>query len=98
MNRLSHRREQRFWRSLFVVLMVLTCLRIWLGPVESVPRVQAQVQNPAAQRLALISEVRQTNELLAEIVRILSHRTLHVRIEGADNTPSTSGKKRAPRR
>lgn len=97
MNRLFRRPEQRFWRSFLVVMIVLTCLRIWLGPLEAVPRVQAQLSNPAAQRLTLISEVRQTNELLAEIVRILSHRTLHVRIEGADNTPSTSGKMRAPR-
>ena len=97
MNRSPRRCEPRFWRSFLGVLIALTCLRIWLGPLETVPRVQAQQSNPAANRLTLISEVRQTNKLLAEIVRILSHHTLHVRIEGADNTPRTSGNMRPPR-
>ena len=70
--------------------LVLTCLRVWLGPEPILPRAQAQLPNPAAQRLEMVKELRRTNELLEAIDKRLKTGTLHVRLEGADNQSDAS--------
>ena len=83
--------------SLWTGLIVLTCLRVWLGPVEWTPRAQAQLPDSAKQRVDQIAELRRSNELLGEIVRILRTEQIKVVVEGSDKKPagtstSTSGR------
>lgn len=83
----EHRRGQ-ILRYVFFGGLLLTCLKVWIGPVSIASEVQAQLPDSAAQRKQQIDEQRRTNELLTDIKRILEDRTLKVRLEGADNPAS----------
>ncbi len=85
-----HSAVRHFVRGSVGALLVLTCLRVWLGPEPILPRAEAQLPNPAAQRLEIVKELRRTNELLEAIDKRLKTGTLHVRLEGADNQSDTS--------
>jgi hypothetical protein len=88
----SHRSDDRpraLARFLLTGFVVMTCLRVWLGPWESATTAQAQIPDSGLQRKQAIDEARRTNELLAEIKSILQHEVLNVRVESADN-PSGS--------
>ena len=78
-------RSHRFVDRLVVFLVLLTCLRIWLGPFPLLERAEAQIPDAGLQRKQLVDEARRTNELLSDIKRILETQTLHVRLQGADN-------------
>lgn len=77
----------RLWKSALYVLAVLTCLRVWLGPTQILPRAEAQIPDAGMQRKLMLEEAQRTNQLLAEIRQILTVQTLNVRIAGADNPP-----------
>ena len=62
----QHERERWLGRAV-ALLVLLTCLRVWTGPVFLVPSVQAQLPDPALQRKQLLEESRRTNRLLVEI-------------------------------
>lgn len=82
----EYQRQEPRWLHRIVVLVVLvTCLRVWIGPMTLVEPASAQVANPASQRTQLLTETRRTNQLLEEIKQLLKTHTLNVRIEGADN-------------
>jgi hypothetical protein len=81
----SEPRQNRFVNRLVTFLVVLTCLRIWLGPFPLLERAEAQIPDAGLQRKQLVDEARRSNELLSDIKRILESQTLHVRLEGADN-------------
>lgn len=70
--------------------VLLTCLRIWTGPLALESSAKAQLPNPAAQRANALAETRRTNELLTEIRDLLQKGTLHVRLEQADKHPDTN--------
>ena len=81
----SQPRQSRFVNRLVTFFVVLTCLRIWLGPFPLLERAEAQIPDAGLQRKQILDEARHTNELLSDIKRILESQTLHVRLEGADN-------------
>jgi len=78
-------RSHRFVDRLVVFFVILTCLRIWLGPFPLLERAEAQIPDAGLQRKQLVEAAQRTNELLSDIKRILESQTLHVRLEGADN-------------
>lgn len=78
-------RNHRYVDRLVAFFVIITCLRIWLGPFPLLDRAEAQIPDAGLQRKQLVDEVRRTNDLLSDIKRILETQTLHVRLEGADN-------------
>ena len=78
-------RPIRLGVALFVLL---TCLHVWIGPVQILEHASAQIPDSGHQRKLLIDETRRTNQLLTEIAQILREQTLNVRIATADNQPA----------
>lgn len=76
----------RFFRSIVAIFLVLTLVRVWLGPITLVSATQAQIPDSGLQRKEILQEIQRTNELLAEIRQLLATQTLNVRIQSADNT------------
>jgi len=74
-----------FVKGALWVIVGLTVLRVWSGTSPTLPTAQAQIADPAQQRLKLLKEAKLTNQLLLEIKAILKDGTLNVRIAGADN-------------
>lgn len=68
--------------SLFVLL---TCIRVWVGPEAILEQAQAQIPDSGMQRKQLLEETRRTNQLLLEIKQLLETHTFNVRMQGADN-------------
>jgi len=86
-----------FFRKAIAVVAVLTCIRVWSGPLPVTASARAQLPDSARQRLELIAAVEQTNRLLGEIKQILTDTTLNVQIRGADNTSADNqGPRRSP--
>ena len=79
----------RAFRTAAVVLVLLTCLRIWTGPEPLIERARAQIPDSGHQRKLLLDEARKTNNLLSEIATILRDRTLNVRLVPADTQAGT---------
>jgi hypothetical protein len=74
------------WLRLPVGLLVLaTCLRVWLGPAPILPEARGQLPDTAMQRKLLLEEARQTNRLLEDVKKMLKDHTFNVRVAGADN-------------
>ncbi len=82
-------RQGRFWNVALTVVVLLTCLRVWIGPTSLIAPVRAQIPDSGMQRKQLLEEARQTNRLLTEIKQFLTTGTLNVRVEGADNQSRT---------
>lgn len=78
-------RQSSLIRNLVIGVVLLTCLRIWMGPSTMIASVQAQLPEPAEYRKLLLQEARRTNEFLSEITETLKSRTLKVQIIEADN-------------
>jgi len=84
----------RWLNRLVSAFVLLTCLRVWLGPTPILESAYGQIPDAGLQRKQILDEARLTNQLLSDIKGILQAGTLHVRLEGADN-PVDRG---APRR
>ena len=84
----THKRLN-FYCQMMVVLLALIALRLWMIPVDLMPRAQAQVMDSGAQRLRIVTALQQTNGLLADIHDTLKG-TLKVSLEGDDNELKTS--------
>ena len=86
---MSHESRQplfdRAWKTLFVGFVLVSCLRVWLGPTEVLPRAQAQIPDAGTQRVAQIQISKETNRLLGEILSTLRKGTLNVRQVSTDN-------------
>ncbi len=82
---LQKRRLLKVGISLFVLL---TCIRVWVGPVAILEPAQAQIPDSGLQRKLILDETRRTNQLLAEIKQLLKTHTFNVRVQGADNPSS----------
>jgi len=67
------------------LFLLLTCIRVWVGPEITASRVHAQIPDSGLQRNLLLAEARRTNQLLSDIKRVLETGTLHVRLRSADN-------------
>lgn len=53
-------RQASFWRSLLVLFLAVTCMRVWLGPLPFESTAAAQLVNPTAQRREQLEELRQS--------------------------------------
>jgi hypothetical protein len=90
----SQHQKPRFLPYAIAIFVLLTCLRVWVGPVPLLPKAQAQIPDSGMQRKLLLDEAKRTNQLLGEIKQILTSHTLNVRLEGADNQARPPGKQR----
>jgi hypothetical protein len=79
-------------QRLVLGFVLLTCVRVWTGPLPVLETAYGQIPDAALQRKQLLDEAKMTNQLLADIKHALTAETLHVRLEGADNqvAPGTS--------
>jgi hypothetical protein len=93
--RLRSTRSGRFISVAISFFLLMTCLRVWIGPAPLLPRAEAQIPDAGLQRKLALEEAQRTNQLLSDIKRLLETHTLNVRIQGADN-PADGG--RDPRR
>lgn len=81
----------RLLRAVLCAAVVLTCARVWIGPMPLTESAYAQIPDSGAQRKAIVEELKQTNltllairNELAEIHKILATGTLNVRTAAAD--------------
>jgi len=77
-------REYRLVHKLVTAFVLLTCLRVWIGPVCFVEPAGAQMADPVSQRRQVLEETRRTNQLLTDIAKNMKTHTFKVSIEGAD--------------
>ena len=87
--------QSRGVRVILAGFVLASCARVWMGSGTVVSEARAQIPDAGAQRLDLLREVRQSNELLAKILDTLAHGTLRVRIEDAEK-PSGAKTRKAP--
>ena len=90
----SDGQQHRLLRSVIGVFVLLTCLRVWVGPMPLLQRAQAQIPDSGMQRKLLLEETKRTNRLLSDIKHIIETTTFNVRIEGADNQADKRTSKR----
>lgn len=86
MSTASQPHRGRLARHVLVGFVLLSCLRVWTGPLELGNPAQAQIPDSGAQRKRLLEAAQRTNQLLSEIKQVLTSHTLNVRVLGADNT------------
>lgn len=89
----------RWLRRLLVAFVLLTCLRVWLGPVQVLPRARGQIPDSGLQRKQLLDATRGTNQQLSRILSVLESGTLNVRVVSTDKKDAggplaPTGKKR----
>jgi|GEM_PF-1645370 len=84
--------SSRFIKRLLVVFVILTCVKVWIGPTELTPSARGQVKafDSGAQRRLLLDEARKTNRLLGEIIEVLESGMINVRIQSTDNKQTGS--------
>ena len=82
----AHRRKRHLLETVCVTFIILTCLRVWVGPVNADAQRPTVLPDPALQRQLQLKELQRSNDILHEIRNILTSQTLKVRIEGADHT------------
>lgn len=93
-----YQHEKRRWIHRTIVFVVLlTCLRVWLGPMAIVEPAYAQIPDPGMQRKQLLEETRKSNRLLTEIQQLLKTHTFNVRVQGADNQADAPAIERSDR-
>lgn len=80
-------------RAVGCLIVLATCLHVWMGPFSIVPAAYGQIPDAGMQRKQILEEAVRTNQLLSEIRTMLAERTLNVRVQGADN-PADSVKPR----
>ncbi len=76
---------QRWIQRLVTGFVLLTCLRVWLGPIPVLERAYGQIPDAGMQRKLILEQAQLTTQHLSDIKRILEAGTLHVRLDGADN-------------
>ena len=67
------------------LLILVTCLRVWVGPTPILQEARGQLPDRAKQRALLLDEARRTNQLLEQIKTLMQEHTFNVRVQGADN-------------
>ena len=90
------RRSYSWGRTILTAAVLATCLKVWVGSPPLLSQAQAAQANPAQQRKLVLAQAVRTNELLADIKRLLEHHTLNVRIRSADNQPDSARNPRTP--
>ncbi len=77
-------------KALGCLIVLTTCLRVWIGPFSILPEAYGQIPDAGMQRKLILEEAVRANQLLADIKTMLAEHTLNVRIQGADN-PAGAG-------
>lgn len=92
----SHYQYQysRWTRAAILLFVLMTCVRVWVGPMPLVAEARAQIPDSGKQRLQLLQETQRTNQILNEIKQLLKGHTFKVRVEGADNSLGVSPRPR----
>ena len=90
----NDRRRDGLGGRLMVLVVLATCLRVWMGPVAITESARAQIPDSGLQRQQVLEETRRTNLLLTEIKQVLISHTFNVRVQGADNQADTPAKRR----
>ncbi len=90
----SQPRQGGIFNRIVLGVVLLTCFRVWLGPIPFEQSADARIPDSALQRRQILDEARRTNELLSQIKHVLQAGTLNVRLEGADNQAGKPAKKR----
>ena len=98
MTRSEKTRKPSLGRWTLSAFVLLTCLRVWIGPTPVVQSAYAQIPDSGLQRKQTIEEIKRTNALLSEIRNLLKDGTLNVRVAGADKKAGASAPPRVPRR
>lgn len=81
----SFKRQESPWlRAAIAFFVLITCVRVWVGPIQFLDQAHGQLPDPALQRKAALAEAKRTNQLLAEIKQVLETKVLNVRIADAD--------------
>ncbi len=70
----------RVLRWLLVAFVLASCVRVWLGPGEVIPRAQAQIPDSGLQRKKQLDATIETNAILRQIHSTLQRETLSVRV------------------
>ncbi|HUU85776.1 MAG TPA: hypothetical protein VM243_19950 [Phycisphaerae bacterium] len=78
-------------RRLLVGFVVITCLRVWLGPVDILPQARGQIPDGGLQRKQMVDAVRETNRQMSQILTVLKSGTLNVRVVSTDKTGAAGG-------
>ncbi len=84
MDRTPQRQRLNFYSQVIIVLLGLIAVRLWMMPVDALPRAQAQFMDSGAVRLQLVRVGERTNTLLEQIQATLKG-TLRVQVD--DRTP-----------
>jgi hypothetical protein len=92
MSKRTERWCSKWLRVVVGTIVAITCVKVWLGPVNMIPEAQAQIPDAGAQRAELVREMRRTNELLGQVVKCLKTQTLKVQVVGTDK--KTEGRPR----
>ena len=76
--------------AVIVTLQALTLAGQWLGNSgpRMLPAAQAQLANPAAERQAMLDEIKSTNGKLDRLIGILESGQLQVRVANPDDNKS----------
>ena len=68
-----------FTTRVLVVVVAITCLKVWVGPLPIEATAEAQLPNQGAKLNEQIVETQRTNALLTEIRDILKNGSIAVR-------------------
>ncbi len=90
--------NRQILRVILGAFLLVTCIKVWLGPANVVQTAEAQIPNAGTQRIQLVNEVRKSNELLAQIALTLKSQTLKVEVQGTDNNKGRRTRSPAVRR
>ncbi len=71
-------------RTVLAIIIGVTCLRVWLGPITITKPASAQIPDSGKQRFQILKEAKQTNQLLREIKQLLQSHTFKVHVTGTD--------------
>jgi hypothetical protein len=74
----------RWFRRVLIGFVLITCLRVWVGPIEVLPRAEGQIPDSGRQRQQQLDATRETNRLLNQIHSTLQKGTLNVRVASTD--------------
>ncbi|MCK4659100.1 MAG: hypothetical protein KAV82_06215 [Phycisphaerae bacterium] len=87
----------RIVRVLIAAILTVTCVRVWLGPGDVLPRAAAQIPDSGLQRKKMLDEIQRTNRLLEQIHHTLETQTIKVRVESTDKTKKSAIAPRSPK-
>ncbi len=86
-------RSGNLFRSIITIILVLTCLKVWLGPADIIQPAVAQIPNSGQQRYDMIDELKRVNKQLSELIAVMKTHTIKVQMAGGDRA-SDRGKPR----